>query len=35
MERGYFSRPVDLKRVQIQDAFWGREQDLVRKEVIP
>ena len=35
MERGYFSRPVDLKRVQIQDAFWGREQELVRKEVIP
>ena len=35
MERGYFSRPVDLKRVQIQDAFWGREQELVRKEVFP
>lgn len=35
MERGNFSRPVDLKRVQIQDAFWGREQELVRKEVIP
>lgn len=35
MKRGYFSRPVDLKRVQIQDAFWGREQELVRKEVIP
>ena len=30
-----FSCPPDLKKVRITDAFWGREQELVRKEVIP
>ena len=30
-----YSRPPDLKKVRITDAFWGREQELVRKEVIP
>lgn len=30
-----FSRPLDLKQVTITDAFWNREQELVRKEVIP
>lgn len=35
MDKKDFSRPVDLKQVQITDAFWGREQELVRQEVIP
>ncbi len=30
-----YSRPLDLKQVQITDAFWGREQELVRTQVIP
>jgi len=30
-----YSRPLDLKKVKITDAFWGREQELVRTEVIP
>lgn len=30
-----FSRPLDLKNVAITDEFWGREQELVRTEVIP
>ena len=30
-----FSKPLDLKNIAITDAFWGREQELVRKEVIP
>ncbi|MBO4637249.1 MAG: glycoside hydrolase family 127 protein [Clostridiales bacterium] len=28
-------RPVDIKRVKIDDRFWSRETELVRKEVIP
>ncbi len=35
MERIYFNHPLDLKQVEITDAFWGREQELVRREVIP
>lgn len=35
MRRENFSRPPALGRVRITDAFWGREQELVRKEVIP
>ena len=30
-----FSTPLDLKQIQVTDAFWHREQELVRKEVIP
>lgn len=30
-----YSRPLDLKQIQITDTFWGREQELVRTEVIP
>ncbi len=30
-----FSAPPDLHKVHVTDAFWGREQDLVRREVIP
>ena len=35
MNRKDFSSPLDLKQVQITDEFWGREQELVRQEVIP
>ncbi len=35
MEQGKFSKPLDLHEVKIRDAFWGREQELVRREVIP
>lgn len=35
MERKNFSTPLDLKQVRISDEFWGREQELVRREVIP
>ena len=30
-----FSTPLDLKQIQVTDAFWHREQELVRTEVIP
>lgn len=29
------SRPLDLKSIKIQDSFWKKEIELVRKEVIP
>ena len=29
------SRPLDLKQIRITDTFWEREQELVRREVIP
>jgi len=35
MKREDFSSPLDLKQVQVTDEFWGREQELVRREVIP
>jgi len=35
MREENFSRPLDLKKVKITDEFWGREQELVRTEVIP
>ena len=35
MERENFSNSLDLKQVRISDEFWGREQELVRREVIP
>lgn len=35
MEQKNFSRPLELAQVRITDDFWGREQELVRKEVIP
>lgn len=35
MDRKNYSRTLDLKQVQITDDFWGREQELVRKRVIP
>lgn len=35
MEKEKYSVPLDLKNVNITDSFWGREQELVRREVIP
>ena len=35
MDSKNYSSPLDLKQVQITDEFWGREQELVRTEVIP
>ena len=35
MEPKNYSIPLDLKQVRITDEFWGREQELVRREVIP
>ena len=35
MDQKHYSTPLDLKQIQITDEFWGREQELVRREVIP
>lgn len=35
MKRASYSRPLPLTDVQITDAFWQREMELVRREVIP
>ncbi len=35
MDQNNFSKPLNLKDIEITDKFWGREQELVRKEVIP
>ncbi len=35
MDKKNFSQPLKLQVVQIADDFWGREQELVRTEVIP
>ncbi len=35
MDAGRFSKPLELKNIEIRDDFWAREQELVRKEVIP
>ncbi len=35
MDGKHYSAPLELGRIQITDGFWGREQELVRKEVIP
>ncbi len=35
MRQEEFSRPLDLRQVCVKDEFWGREQELVRREVIP
>ena len=35
MNNEEFSRPLDLKQIRIKDTFWEREQELVRREVIP
>lgn len=35
MEKENYSRPLDLRQVQVTDEFWHREQELVRTQVIP
>lgn len=35
MESKNYSTPLDLKQIRITDEFWSREQELVRREVIP
>ncbi|MGN0779135.1 MAG: glycoside hydrolase family 127 protein [Aristaeellaceae bacterium] len=35
MDPKWFSTPVPVKDVTVTDAFWQREMELVRKEVIP
>lgn len=35
MKKENYSVPLNLKDVDIRDGFWGREQELVRREVIP
>lgn len=35
MKAENYSSPLDLKSVTVTDEFWGREQELVRTEVIP
>lgn len=35
MNNAYFSNAIPVKQVEITDAFWHREQELVRREVIP
>ena len=35
MNKKEYSRPLSLRSMQITDAFWKKEMELVRKEVIP
>lgn len=35
MNRQNFSSPLSLRQVQVTDAFWKKEMELVRTEVIP
>lgn len=35
MDKSNFSTPLPLGQVKIEDDFWGTEQELVRREVIP
>ena len=35
MNSNNFSTPMDLRKIQVTDEFWHREQELVRTEVIP
>lgn len=35
MKQENYSKPLDLKNIVVTDEFWGREQELVRTEVIP
>ena len=35
MDKKKQSSPVSLRQVQVTDAFWKKEMELVRKEVIP
>lgn len=35
MDKEQFSKPYDLRSVEVKDDFWKSEMELVRKEVIP
>ncbi len=35
MNNREISNPLDLKQIQVTDAFWHREQELVRTQVLP
>ena len=35
MDSKFFSKPINLRRIQITDPFWKKELDLVRNTVIP
>ncbi|MCM1188341.1 MAG: glycoside hydrolase family 127 protein [bacterium] len=35
MDQKNYSSPLNLRQIRITDKFWGREQELVRREVIP
>lgn len=35
MKQEEYSRPLSLKEIKVTDAFWKKEMELVRKEVIP
>lgn len=35
MDKKMYSHPLSLRSMQINDSFWKREMELVRKEVIP
>ena len=35
MDSTKFSKPISLKRIQLDGGFWKPEMELVRKEVIP
>ena len=35
MDKTRFSRPLDLKMVQITDGFWHAARETVRTQVIP
>ena len=35
MEKNNFSTPLSLRDIQVTDAFWKNEMELVRTEVIP
>lgn len=35
MNQKEYSKPLSLKRIEVTDAFWKKEMELIRKEVIP
>ena len=35
MNQKEYSNPLSLKRIEVTDAFWKKEMELIRKEVIP
>ncbi|WP_310605409.1 glycoside hydrolase family 127 protein [Anaerosporobacter sp.] len=35
MNQKEYSKPIDLTRIDVTDAFWKKEMELIRKEVIP